>query len=220
MVIDAGIVATGGLLALMSISSWTVMIRQWLTLRWMRRNVENLSNALIKHGNIKDLSLSFSNRSQELCKRMLDAAQGLHAPGGSYRQLDHQSRCDIALRAVLRSLDQTMSRGLGMLASIASTSPFVGLFGTVWGIFGALSEIAQVSEASIQAVAQPMGEALLMTAAGIAVALPAVVAYNRFSRMRKDLAQDLWTLAEDLRAIIISESRSRQEAASAQAISP
>jgi biopolymer transport protein ExbB len=113
-----------------------------------------------------------------------------------------------------------MSRGLGMLASIASTSPFVGLFGTVWGIFGALSEIAQVSEASIQAVAQPMGEALLMTAAGIAVALPAVVAYNRFSRMRKDLAQDLWTLAEDLRAIIISESRSRQEAASAQAISP
>ena len=66
----------------------------------------------------------------------------------------------------------------------------------------------------------PMGEALLMTAAGIAVALPAVVAYNRFSRMRKDLAQDLWTLAEDLRAIIISESRSRQEAASAQAISP
>ena len=59
MVIDAGIVATGALLALMSISSWTVMIRQWLTLRWMRRNVENLSNALIKHGNIKDLSLSF-----------------------------------------------------------------------------------------------------------------------------------------------------------------
>jgi len=107
-----------------------------------------------------------------------------------------------------------------MLASIASTSPFVGLFGTVWGIFGALSEIAQVSEASIQAVAQPMGEALLMTAAGIAVALPAVVAYNRFSRMRKDLAQDLWTLAEDLRDIIISEARSRQEAASAQAISP
>jgi len=59
-----------------------------------------------------------------------------------------------------------------------------------------------------------------LTAAGIAVALPAVVAYNRFSRMRKDLAQDLWTLAEDLRAIIISESRSRQETASAQAISP
>jgi biopolymer transport protein ExbB len=102
---------------------------------------------------------------------------------------------------VLRSLDQLMSRGLGLLASIASTAPFVGLFGTVWGIFGALSEIAQVSEASIQAVAQPMGEALLMTAAGIAVALPAVLAYNRFSRQRKDLANDLWTLAEDIRQI-------------------
>ena len=201
MVIDVGIIGTAAVLALMSLTCWTLIIRQWFALRWIQRNIDALGTALVASPNLPALSQAFSNRDQEACKRILDAAQGLESPGGNYRQLEESSRRDIALRKVLRSLDQLMSRGLGLLASIASTAPFVGLFGTVWGIFGALSEIAQVSEASIQAVAQPMGEALLMTAAGIAVALPAVLAYNRFSRQRKDLANDLWTLAEDIRQI-------------------
>lgn len=201
MVIDVGIIGTAAVLALMSLTCWTLIIRQWFALRWIQRNIDALGTALVASPNLAALSQAFSNRDQEACKRILDAAQGLESPGGTYRQLEESSRRDIALRKVLRSLDQLMSRGLGLLASIASTAPFVGLFGTVWGIFGALSEIAQVSEASIQAVAQPMGEALLMTAAGIAVALPAVLAYNRFSRQRKDLANDLWTLAEDIRQI-------------------
>jgi biopolymer transport protein ExbB len=202
MVIDAGILGTSMVLALMSLICWTLIIRQWMAMRWLRQNIDALTKALLQTDSLNDLSSAFSSRDHEACERMLDAAQGRDSPGGVYTQLEPQARSDIALRAVLRSLDQLMSRGLGLLASIASTAPFVGLFGTVWGIFGALSEIAQLSEASIQAVAQPMGEALLMTAAGIGVALPAVIAYNRFSRHRRDLANDLWTLAEDLRQIV------------------
>ena len=207
MVIDAGILGTSVVLALMSLICWTLIIRQWMAMRWLRQNIDALTQALLQSRSLKDLSAAFTSRDREACKRMLDAAQGLDSPGGVYLQLEQQSRRDIALRAVLRSLDQLINRGLGLLASIAATAPFVGLFGTVWGIFGALSEIAQLSEASIQAVAQPMGEALLMTAAGIGVALPAVIAYNRFSRQSKDLASDLWTVAEDLRHIVACSAK-------------
>jgi len=202
MVIDAGIVGTAALLALMSVVSWTLIIRQWFALRWLRQQLEALCEGLQRTQNLAELSAEFGPQDASPCRRLLEAAQGLDAPAGNYLQLEREARNDIALRAVLRSLEKVMSRGLVLLASIASTAPFVGLFGTVWGIFAALSEIAQSSEASIQSIAQPMGEALLMTAAGIAVALPAVVAYNRFSRLRRDLAQDLWTTAEDLRQIV------------------
>ncbi|NCV26234.1 MAG: MotA/TolQ/ExbB proton channel family protein [Betaproteobacteria bacterium] len=204
MVIDAGIIGTALLLALMSIMSWTLIIRQWLVLRWMRQGIDDLSKGMRNSDNLEGIIASLEARSDSASHRIVAAAQGKDAARGSYVHLDRQTRSDIALRGVLRALDQLMTRGLGVLASVASTAPFVGLFGTVWGIFGALTEIAQASEASIQAVAQPMGEALLMTAAGIGVALPAVVAYNRFSRWRKDLALELWTLAEDLRQIVQS----------------
>lgn len=206
MAIDAGIVGTAGLLALMSVISWALIIRQWLALRWMRRQLEALDAGLAGTQDLEALSTRLSGDDKAVCRRILEAAQGLAAPGGNYLQLDSQDRRDIALRSVLRSLEQLMGRGLVWLASIASTAPFVGLFGTVWGIFAALNEIADASEASIQTVAQPMGEALLMTAAGIAVALPAVIAFNRFSRARKDLTQDLWAVAEDLRQIVIASA--------------
>ena len=206
MAIDAGIVGTAGLLALMSVISWALIIRQWLALRWMRRQLEALDAGLAGTQDLEALSTRLSGDDKAVCRRILEAAQGLGTPGGNYLQLDSQDRRDIALRSVLRSLEQLMGRGLVWLASIASTAPFVGLFGTVWGIFAALNEIADASEASIQTVAQPMGEALLMTAAGIAVALPAVIAFNRFSRARKDLTQDLWAVAEDLRQIVIASA--------------
>ena len=93
---------------------------------------------------------------------------------------------DRPLRQHIQQILRANESGLAILASIGSTSPFVGLFGTVWGIMGALKEISKSGQASIDIVAGPIGEALIATAVGIAVALPAVVFYNFFLRKLKD----------------------------------
>ncbi len=112
----------------------------------------------------------------------------LHARAGAHnlaRQGNPRERLERALRAQLRRERQIMEAGLPWLASIGSTAPFVGLFGTVWGIRHALQDISRAGTASIDVVAGPIGEALIATAIGIAVAIPAVVAYNILLRRQR-----------------------------------
>lgn len=101
------------------------------------------------------------------------------------QQGNPRERLERALRAQLRRERQIMEAGLPWLASIGSTAPFVGLFGTVWGIRHALQDISRAGTASIDVVAGPIGEALIATAIGIAVAIPAVVAYNILLRRQR-----------------------------------
>lgn len=101
------------------------------------------------------------------------------------QQGNPRERLERALRAQLRRERQMMEAGLPWLASIGSTAPFVGLFGTVWGIRHALQDISRAGTASIDVVAGPIGEALIATAVGIAVAIPAVVAYNILLRRQR-----------------------------------
>lgn len=112
----------------------------------------------------------------------------LHARTGAHnlaQQGSPRERLERALRAQLRRERQIMEAGLPWLASIGSTAPFVGLFGTVWGIRHALQDISRAGTASIDVVAGPIGEALIATAVGIAVAIPAVVAYNILLRRQR-----------------------------------
>jgi len=112
----------------------------------------------------------------------------LHARAGVHnlaQQGNPRERLERALRAQLRRERQIMEAGLPWLASIGSTAPFVGLFGTVWGIRHALQDISRAGTASIDVVAGPIGEALIATAIGIAVAIPAVVAYNILLRRQR-----------------------------------
>lgn len=102
-----------------------------------------------------------------------------------------------ALRQQLQKEKATMESGLGWLASIGSTSPFIGLFGTVWGIMHALKDISGKGNASLEVVAGPIGEALVATALGIAVAIPAVIAYNFFLRQNRQLLANLEHVATD-----------------------
>ena len=94
------------------------------------------------------------------------------------------------------------------LASIGATAPFIGLFGTVWGIYHALINIGQSGQMSIAAVAGPIGEALVATAAGLFVAIPAVLAYNFLNRGTKTLAQDLDAMAHDLHVRLLNQKDS------------
>ena len=99
-----------------------------------------------------------------------------------------------------------LDKGLSALASIGSSAPFIGLFGTVWGIYGALTEIATAGDASLNVVAGPMGEALVATAVGLFTAIPAVLAYNAFVRKNRVLVQDLRHVAEQLTAYLSLEN--------------
>ena len=92
---------------------------------------------------------------------------------------------------------RTLESGLAVLASVGSTAPFVGLFGTVWGIMSAMKDISRIGNASIDVVAGPIGEALVATGIGIAVAIPAVLAFNYFVRRVKSVAADLDDFAND-----------------------
>ncbi len=111
---------------------------------------------------------------------------------------DRQDVLERALRQQIQKERVTRESGLVVLASIGSTSPFVGLFGTVWGIMHALTDISKLGSASLEVVAGPIGEALIATAIGIAVAVPAVLAYNFFLRRLKTSSNNLDDFAADL----------------------
>ncbi len=117
---------------------------------------------------------------------------------------------EIATRAIRQQISRASSRlenGLTLLASVGSTAPFVGLFGTVWGIYHALLTIASVGQVQMDKVAGPVGEALVMTAAGLAVAIPAVLAYNAFNRVNRITLAELDGFAHDVFALVTTGTR-------------
>jgi biopolymer transport protein ExbB len=117
---------------------------------------------------------------------------------------------DWVTRCLRNSIDRTTARlqtGLAILASVGSTAPFVGLFGTVWGIYHALLSIGAAGQATIDKVAGPIGEALIMTALGLAVAIPAVLGYNALVRGNKAILGALNSFAHDLHAYFVTGAR-------------
>jgi biopolymer transport protein ExbB len=115
-------------------------------------------------------------------------------------RLDPAEQMERALRQQLSTTQAGMENGLTFLATTGATAPFVGLFGTVWGIYHALVAIGLSGQAALEKIAGPVGEALIMTAAGLAVALPAVFAYNTFARTNRVNLADLDGFAHDLHA--------------------
>jgi biopolymer transport protein ExbB len=112
-----------------------------------------------------------------------------------------------SLRHAINNETSKLEAGLTLLATVGSTAPFLGLFGTVWGIYHALSAIGIAGEASLETVAGPVGEALIMTALGLAVAIPAVFAYNAIVRSNRLILTDLDAFAHDLHAYFTTGSR-------------
>ena len=121
---------------------------------------------------------------------------------------------DWVTRCLRNAIDDSVARlqsGLAILASVGSTAPFVGLFGTVWGIYHALMGISATGQATIDKVAGPIGEALIMTALGLAVAIPAVLGYNALVRGNKSVISKLNRFAHDLHAYFVTGARVRMD---------
>ena len=192
-------------LAIMSIASWYLILAKlvdWLQARRAARRVaafwaaSTFSEGLarLSAGADGDPYARLAAQAQH-CNRQCEAANGQLAS-----RFDPAEQMERALRQQLSSTQASMENGLTLLATTGATAPFVGLFGTVWGIYHALVAIGISGQAALEKVAGPVGEALIMTAAGLAVALPAVFAYNAFTRANRVILADLDAFAHDLHA--------------------
>jgi biopolymer transport protein ExbB len=151
-------------------------------------------------------------RFEPFSKIALDAAQAAahHQRHEGSRLVESLNRSEFVDRALRQGVTRESSRlesGLTVLATVGSTAPFVGLLGTVWGIYGALIRIGASGNASIDAVAGPVGEALIMTAIGLFVAIPAVLAYNFFTRLNRVTNNKFDTFAHDLHDFFATGAR-------------
>ena len=200
---DGIIRAVAVLLLLMSISAWVLIFWKGWLLRRVRADIARAVPAFWAAPNVTvgREQVAHFDREQVLAPLLAAAtaqpvAATLEAHGRIQSQLTRRLRD--ALHAVLNQLQF----GQVLLASIGSTSPFIGLFGTVWGIYHALISISASASMSIDRVAGPVGEALVMTAAGLAVAIPAVLAYNIFGKMVGACEAELEGFAHDLREMV------------------
>ena len=199
----------------MSVLSWVTILLKALRLRrhrtqarashdfWHRRDLDE---------GLRQLGDTLDNPFRLLAQEGNEATRHLlHRDGNPGRQLhDSLDVSDWVTRSLRHSIADSQSRlqaGLSVLASIGSTAPFVGLFGTVWGIYHALLGIGASGQASIDQVAGPIGEALIMTALGLAVAIPAVLGYNALVRGNKRGRHRLNRFAHDLHAYFVTGAR-------------
>jgi biopolymer transport protein ExbB len=139
------------------------------------------------------------------------AEQGIkaadHHEGTMVEAIDKHTWIGMSVDRALSSVQSRLQDGLALLATVGSTAPFVGLFGTVWGIYNALVKIGISGQASIDKVAGPVGEALIMTAIGLAVAVPAVMGYNWLVRRNKSVMDQTRAFTGDLQNVLLSGKR-------------
>ncbi len=130
-----------------------------------------------------------------------------HHEGTMLEQIDRSSWITMSVNRAVEAIHSKLTSGLAVLATVGSTAPFVGLFGTVWGIYHALTAIGISGQASIDKVAGPVGEALIMTAIGLAVAVPAVLGYNWLVRRNKGAMELVRSFSADFHSVLLSGSR-------------
>ena len=203
-------------LMVMSLMSWYWIIINAVKNSRMRGRAETVTGTFWETPNAQD-AIRFMEeqpKSEPFSKIALDAAQAAahhqrHDGSRLAESLNRSEFVDRALRQAVTRESMRLETGLTVLATVGSTAPFVGLLGTVWGIYRALIKIGASGDASISAVAGPVGEALIMTAIGLFVAIPAVLAYNFFVRLNRVTNNQFDTFAHDLHDFFATGSRVR-----------
>jgi biopolymer transport protein ExbB len=196
------------LLLAMSIAAWVVIFWKGWLLRRVRRDIERAVPAFWGAADLAAGRGALAAFDREAALAPLLAAATAVPPGGTLEAKGHaDSQLTRRLRDALHGVLAQLQFGQVLLASIGSTAPFIGLFGTVWGIYHALVGIAAAGSMSIERVSGPVGEALVMTAAGLAVAIPAVLAYNIFGKAVAGCEAELEGFAHDLREMVLDTTR-------------
>ncbi|MDO8277628.1 MAG: MotA/TolQ/ExbB proton channel family protein [Burkholderiaceae bacterium] len=199
---DAVTRAVAAMLLAMSVASWMVILwKAWL-LRRASGDVARSTAAFWRAPSLEQARAEVAAIDREALVLPLIAATSLPAAGTLAGAGELSQQLTRVLRDALHHVLDKLQFGQVLLATVGSTAPFVGLLGTVWGIYHALAGIAGEGQITIDRVAGPVGEALIMTAAGLAVAIPAVLAYNVFGRYIGRIESDLEGFARDLRELL------------------
>ena len=191
------------LLLAMSVSAWVLIFWKGWQLRRARLDLAQGMHAFWNAASLDEGRATVARLDREgVLTPLLQAATESPAAQTLAAQGDRESQLTRRLRDALHRVVQQLQYGQVLLASVGSTAPFVGLFGTVWGIYHALESISAAGNLTIDRVAGPVGEALVMTAAGLAVAIPAVLAYNVFGKRIGACEAELEGFAHDLREFL------------------
>ena len=201
------IVAKGTLLilVLMSMGSWYVIITKFFE---QSKAAKFAKAAQASFWSAKSLRQGADGLAEDSPFRFI-AEKGLESANkhtGLLGAVDFNTWSSQSIQRAIGNVQSRMQDGLAVLATVGSTSPFVGLFGTVWGIYNALVKIGMSGQASIDKVAGPVGESLIMTAIGLAVAVPAVLGYNWLVRRNKAIMEDVNAFGSDLHSVLLASS--------------
>ena len=210
-------VGTGVLIILivMSLASWYILLTKLWDQRRLRNDYKEVQKGFWTSGNLRDgiAKLAKDNVFKMVAEDGVRAAQ--HHEGRLTDQIPLHEWITVSLYRSVDSINSRLQNGLAVLTTVGSTAPFVGLFGTVWGIYNALISISMAGQASLDKVAGPIGEALIMTALGLFVAVPAVMGYNWLLRRNKDIQEKLRYFTADLHSYLVSGARLETQAPAA-----
>ncbi|USX22161.1 MotA/TolQ/ExbB proton channel family protein [Oxalobacteraceae bacterium OTU3REALA1] len=211
---DAGFVsrATLIILTIMSMGSWYIIITKLIDQAKIFKQSKETSAKFWKASSIAAGSAALKEGSPFRFIAETGTKATVHHDGALLEQIDLSTWVTMSIQRAVDKVQSRLQDGLSFLATVGSTSPFIGLFGTVWGIYNALIAIGMSGNASIDKVAGPVGEALIMTAFGLFVAVPAVLGYNWLVRRNKAAMEDVRSFSADVHSVLISGAMSTSEA--------
>ena len=201
------------ILSLMSIGSWYIIITKLIDQQKIFSQSKDMHAKFWKAPSIAAGSAQLKEGSPYRFIAETGTKATQHHDGALLEQIDLSTWVTMQVQRAVDRVQSRLQDGLSFLATVGSTSPFIGLFGTVWGIYNALTAIGMSGNASIDKVAGPVGEALIMTAFGLFVAVPAVLGYNWLVRRNKSAMEDVRSFSADVHSVLISGAMSTSNAA-------
>ncbi len=200
------------ILSLMSMGSWYILITKLIDQAKIFKQSKETSAKFWKASSIAAGSAALKEGSPFRFIAETGTKASQHHDGALLEQIDLSTWVTMSIQRAVEKVQSRLQDGLSFLATVGSTAPFIGLFGTVWGIYNALTAIGMSGNASIDKVAGPVGEALIMTAFGLFVAVPAVLGYNWLVRRNKSAMEDVRSFSADVHSVLISGAMSTSEA--------
>ncbi|HEX2541854.1 MAG TPA: MotA/TolQ/ExbB proton channel family protein [Caldimonas sp.] len=201
------------ILVLMSMGSWYILITKLYESLKLSSEAKSAQRTFFKSKTLREGTESLKPGSAFRFIADTGIAASEHHEGALTEHIDRNSWVSMSVQRSLEDVQSRLQDGLAFLATVGSTAPFIGLFGTVWGIYHALTAIGIAGQASIDKVAGPVGEALIMTAIGLAVAVPAVLGYNWLVRRNKVTMESVRRFGADLHGVLMGARMSTPAAA-------
>jgi biopolymer transport protein ExbB len=195
------------IMVIMSIGSWYIIVTKLFEQRKIMQSADAAAKTFWTAGSVKDGigSLTEGSAFRYIAESALKSSE--HHEGTLVEKIDLHTWVSMSVQRAMDNINSRLQDGLAFLATVGSTAPFVGLFGTVWGIYHALTAIGISGQASIEKVAGPVGEALIMTAFGLGVAVPAVMGYNWLIRRNKNAMDRVRAFGGDVHNVLLAGKR-------------